>query len=133
MPGSYLKLCSKVHDYLADPRHVCYFQADIKHGYFCIMVYRDDRYIFAFTIPGIGQLQPTRMPQESASAGFTMSELMNILLGPIPEPNPEPSILHSDTSDPPPAIFYMDDIFGGFPSFEAQLSYLCDHFFPRTE
>ena len=32
MPGSHLELSSKVHDYLADPRHQCYFQANVKHG-----------------------------------------------------------------------------------------------------
>ena len=78
------------------------------------------------SIPGIGQLQPTRMPQGSGSAGFTMSELMNILLEPIPEPNPEPSLLHSDSSN-------MDDIFSGFPDFESQFSYLQDHFFPQID
>ena len=94
MPGCYLELMSKVHDYLADPRHKVYFMADIKHGYYNVLLHPDDRHIFAFTIPGIGQLQPTRMPQGSRSAGFTMSELMNITLGPIPPPDPEPSLLH---------------------------------------
>lgn len=42
-----------------------------------------DRYVFAFTISGLGQLQPTRMPQGSRTAGFTMMELMNIPIQPL--------------------------------------------------
>ena len=135
MPGCHLELTSKVHDYLSDPRHNTFFQADIKHAYYSVLVHPEDRHVFAFTLPGIGQLQPTRMPQGSGSAGFTMSELMNIALGPIPEPLPEPSLLHSegDSAQPPPLAFYMDDLFGGYPDFETQFSFLRDHFFPRIE
>lgn len=81
-----MELASKVHDYLADPRHLTFCQFDIKDGYFCVVLHPEDRHYFAFTIPGIGQLQPTRMPQGSRSASFTMSELMNIAMGPIPKP-----------------------------------------------
>src|SRR5215469_630394 len=134
MPGNLLELPSKVHDYLSDPRHKIYFYADIKHGYFAVQVHPDDRYLFAFTIPGIGQLQPTRMPQGTGSAGFTMTELMNIAFGPIPDPYPEPSLLHTD--DPigvPHMVFYMDDLFGGGESFEDLFPFLSYHFLPRIE
>lgn len=133
MPGSYLELMSKVHDYLSDPRHKTFFQADIKHGYFSVVLHPEDRHLFAFTIPGIGQLQPTRMPQGSKSAGFTMSELINITLGPIPEPMPEPSLMHSESPGPPPVVFYVDDIFCGHEDFESQFTFLRDHFFPRIK
>ena len=99
-----------------------------------MVLHPDDRHVFAFTILGIGQLQPTRMPQGSRSASFTMSELMNIAMGPIPEPNSEESLLHASTfTTPPPLVFYMDDLFSGFPDFETQLTFLEHHFLPRIE
>lgn len=133
MPGSYLELMSKVHDYLSDPRHKTFFQADIKHGYFSVVLHPDDRHLFAFTIPGIGQLQPTRMPQGSRSAGFTMSELMNTALRPIPDPDPEPSLMHCESAAPPPIAFYVDDLFCGHEDFDSQFAFLRDYFFPRIE
>ena len=133
IPGSYLELMSKVHNYLSDPRHGTFFQADIRHRYFSIVLHLEDRYLFAFTIPGIGQLQPTQMPQGSCLAGFTMSELMNITLGPILEPNSEPSLMHGEPSEPALIAFYMDDLFSGHPDFESQFAFLRDHFFPRIK
>ncbi|SLM35366.1 hypothetical protein LPUS_04613 [Lasallia pustulata] len=133
MPRSYLELMSKVHNYLSDPRHGTFFQADIKHGYFSIVLHLEDCYLFAFTIPGIGQLRPTRMPQGSRSARFIMSELMNITLGPIPEPNSELSLMHGEPLEPAPIAFYIDDLFSGHPDFESQFAFLCDHFFPQIE
>jgi hypothetical protein len=56
-------------------------QYDIKHAYWSLSVHPDDRHVF---VSGMGQMQPTRMPQGSCSAGFSMAEVMNITLGPIP-------------------------------------------------
>ena len=134
LPGCFLELSSKVHDHLANPRHGCLFMADLKHAYLTVPLHPDDRQYFAFTISGIGQLQPTRMQQGSQSAGFTMTELVYRAFGPIPRPDPEPSLLHSpDPSTPPPLAFYMDDFFGGFQDFEELYAFLRDHFFPRVE
>ena len=134
LPGSHLELSSKVHDHLSNPRHGYLFSADLKHAYLTIPLHKDDRHYFAFTISGIGQLQPKRMQQGSKSAGFTMNELVYRAFGFIPSPNPEPSLLHSDDPAIPPALtFYMDDFFGGFRDFEDQFSFLIDHFFPRID
>ena len=103
-------LSSSVHDYLAHPRHALFFRADMKYGYFGVLLHPDDRHYFAFTVPGYGQLQPTRMPQGSESAAFTVSELVRVAYGAIPAPDPEPSLF--DTGDPPAVRFYMDDLFG---------------------
>ena len=74
------------------------------------------------------------MQQGSMSAGFTLTEVVYKALGFIPPPSPEPSLLHSnDPSIPPPLSTYMDDIFGGFRTFEDMFKFLRDHFFPRTE
>lgn len=59
--------------------------ADLKYGYLVNPMHPEDRKYFAFTIPGMGQFQPTRMEQGSMTAGFTMSELMCRALSPIPE------------------------------------------------
>lgn len=134
LPGAHLELSSKVHDHLSNPRHGCLFTADLKHAYLTIPLHPDDRHYFAFTISGIGQIQPTRMQQGSQSAGFTMTELAYRAFGPIPAPNPEPSLLHSsEPAIPPPLTFYMDDFFGGFRDFEDLFSFLKNHFFPRVE
>ena len=134
MPGTYLELSSKVHDNLANPNHRCFFQADVKHGYFNVILVIEDRHYFAFYIPGIGQLQPIRMPQGSRSAGFTMFELMNIALGPIPAPDAEPSLLYNLEDDDDPfelalLSYYADDIFGGALSAEKLYNFLEQHFF----
>ena len=133
MPGSYLRLASSVHDFLENPRHNTFCQLDLKHGYFCIEVEPEDRHIYAFTIPGIGQLQPTRMPQGSATSGFTMTEVMFIMLGEIPGDVHEPSLLGSSTKDSEGCDFYMDDVFVGQSSFEAQFAFQEEKLFPRIE
>ena len=69
--------------------------ADLKHPYSIIHVHPADRKCFAFTIPGMGQLQPTGMQQGSMTASLTMSELMLRVLGEIPPF--EPSLLQSIT------------------------------------
>ena len=134
LPGSHLELSSKVHDNLSDPRHQCLFAADLKHAYLTIPLHPDDRHYFAFTISGIGQVQPTRMQQGSKSAGFTMTELVYRAFGALPPPIGEPSLLHSsDPANLPILTFYMDDFFGGFRSFDEQYEFLREHFLPRVE
>jgi hypothetical protein len=80
LPSSYLELSTKVHDCLSHPDHGCYMQFDLKHAYWSISVHPDDRHFFAFTMPGMGQLHPTRMLQGTMSAGHSLTELMNIIL-----------------------------------------------------
>ena len=134
LPGTFMELSSKVHDNLSDPRHVCLFAADLKHAYHSIPLHKDDRHFFAFTISGIGQLQPTRMQQGSQSAGFTMTELGHRAFGPLPHPHNEPSFLHSPSLEKlPTLVFYMDDLFGGFSSFQELYDFLREHFLPRIE
>ena len=90
LPGTYMELSSKVHDNLSDPRHHVLFAADLKHAYLTIPLHPEDRHYFAFTISGIGQVQPTRMQQGSQSAPFTMIELVYRAFGALPYPYKEP-------------------------------------------
>ena len=134
LPGTCVELSSKVHDHMSNPSHGNLFKADLKHAYLTIPLHPEDRHYFAFTISGIGQCQPTRMQPGSKSAGFTMTAAVYKAFGFIPPPCPEPSLLHSDDpSVPPPLSFYTDDFFGGFRDFQAQFTFLRDHFFPRIE
>ena len=133
MPESYLELMSKVHDYLSDSRHKTFFQADIKHKYFSVILHSEDHYLFTFTISGIRQLQLTKMPQGSRSAGFIMLKLINIMLGPILKPHLESSLMHGEFSGPASIAFYMNDLFSRHPDFESQFTFLQDHFFPQIE
>ena len=134
LPGTYMELSSKVHDNLADPRHRFLFAADLKHAYLTIPLHPEDRHYFAFTISGIGQVQPTRMQQGSQSAPFTMIELAYRAFGALPHPHNEPSLLHSGSPDDLPVLtFYMDDFFGGFRTFEELYDFLRQHFLPRVE
>lgn len=133
LPGTFQELSSRVHDHLADPRHRALFAADLKHAYFSVLIHPNDRHYFAFTIPGIGQLQPTRMHQGSKSAGFTMTELVYKAFGELPDHN-ESSLLHATSSvDLPPLVCYMDDFFGGFACWQDLYYFLRDHFLPRIE
>ena len=133
MPESQLELSFKVHDHLSDLCHKTFIQTDIKHGYFSVILHSEDWHIFIFTISGIEQLQLTQMSQESCSAGFTMSELMNILLEWISELSSELSLLHEDEGLSPPLTFYMNDIFDRHSDFESQFAFLRNHFFSCIE
>jgi hypothetical protein len=139
MPAYFLKLMSRVHDYLGHLTHKYFLKLDLKHGYWSILVHPADRHYFAFTIPGIGQLQPTRMPQGSCSAGFSFTELMYLVLGLIP-PNQsgtfsgKESIIVSDAENMlPRCTFYVDDIFLGVQTFDEGYDLLADEILPRIE
>ena len=124
MPESYLKLMFKVHNYLSDSRHKTFFQADIKYRYFSVVLHSEDCHLFTFTILGIGQLQSTKMPQKSRSAGFTMLKLINIMLEPILKPHSESFLMHRESSGPALIAFYIDDLFSGHSDFKSQFTFL---------
>ena len=124
MPESHLKLMSKVHDYLLNPQHQMFFQADVKHKYFSVVLHSDDHHLFTFLISGIRQLQLTCIPQGSKSAGFTMFKLMNIVLELILKPYLEFSLMHEEATNTASIAFYMDNLFSSYLSFESQFAFL---------
>lgn len=80
---------------------------------FTIPAHPDNRHVFAFMMPGLGQLQPTRMPQGTSAASFTLNAREGIVFEPIPEPKSEPSLLDEvDYKSLPPLMYGMDDILG---------------------
>jgi hypothetical protein len=140
-PGCYLTLLSECHDYLSHPSHNGYFQLDLKHGYWAVGIFPPHRHYFAFSIPGKRQLQPTRMPQGSHTSSFSFTELMYIVMGPIPRSrraveegydDSEPSLITTASEGTlPKSCFYMDDIMGGFRTFEEAYEFLEQHLLPR--
>ena len=134
----YLKLFFRIHDILFNSFHECFFSADLKHAYFIINLHEDDRPLFAFIISGMKQLQPTRMPQKSKSADFTMTEIINRVFGAIffrDEFDSEPFFFHSVNSFQTSNLcFYMNDFFEKQSAeFFSLYRYLKDHFFFRIE
>ena len=85
------------------------------------------------------------------SASFSITELMHVVLGPIPPVSSslgvsestvsitgadgyEPSLLHAmDSPFVAPTCFYIDDIFFGHSSFEIAFCFLRDHLLLRIE
>jgi hypothetical protein len=105
--------------------------------YWSIGVHPTGRHFFAFFVDGIGQLQPTRMPQGSKSAPFSMNELMLVVFGYIPPldgSGEEPLLLSLFSEDTlPPLKFYFDDIFSGHKSVDEALYFLESELLPRIE
>jgi hypothetical protein len=102
-PGLYIPILADLLKDISDPEigsYSCF--DDLKHAYWCISVHLDDRHQFAFDIDGFPQLQPTRLPQGSRSAAHSFSEMMEVVLGSIPSPNGEPSLIskymHTDNN-----------------------------------
>jgi hypothetical protein len=105
--------------------------------YWSISIHPADRYFFVFFVDRIGQLQPTRMPQGSKSAPFSMNELILVVFGYIPlldGSREEPSLLSSFSEDTLlPLKFYFNDIFGGHKSVDEALYFLESELLPRIE
>lgn len=132
LPGCVPTLLGQVHDSLADPRVGSYSSFDLKHAYWSIPVEPSLRHVFAFSIEGFPQMQPTRMPQGTQSAAFSMTEVVRLAMGPIPSPLPEPSLLHAPLPrEMNPMETYMDDIFLKHTTFEDQWAFVRDHLLPR--
>ena len=132
IPASHIEAATNVHNLLSIPSNNCLFSADIKHGYWVVNVYPDDRHYLAFHIPRIGQVQPIRMSQGARASFFIFNELMNIIFRPISLPQPELLLLNRKTTKNSACFtFYMDDIFETFKTLQKQYIFLHDHYFPR--
>ncbi|POS82100.1 hypothetical protein EPUL_005332, partial [Erysiphe pulchra] len=135
IPGCFVELSSTTHDYMGHPSPRLFHKLDLKHGYWAISVHPDDRKYFAFSIAGIGQLQPTRMPQGSITSMFSFTELIYISLGAIPPTKTfegwDPLLASSTPHSLPQVAFYVDDIFSGFENFDQGYDILENRLLPR--
>jgi len=112
-PGNWMHNQEAVHNFLSNPSYKLYFQFDIKHAYWSVPIHPDDRYLLAFSVPGMGQYQLTRMLQGERSASFTMTELMHIALGAILPLDPEPSLMYGgERPDVQHCSVFIDNGFG---------------------
>ena len=102
---------------------------NIKYNYFSIVLHLNNCHLFAFSISEIEQLQLTQMSQKSQSADFTMSELINITLESISEPQSELSLMHEKLMKSVSIAFYMNNLFSGHSDFESQFAFLQNQFF----
>lgn len=132
-PGNQMQLSREAHGFLSLPTHAVFSQFDLKNGYWAVEIHPDDRHYLAFSVPGIGQLQPTRMAQGARSSSFTMNELGNIAFGGLPGPPIEPSFLHNPRGPEyhPDMTFYIDDLFPAHSSWSEHWTFLQHHFLPR--
>ena len=119
-----------VHDLLSILSHQYLFSADIKYGYCAANVHPNNGHYLAFHVPRIGQIQPTHMLQRAKTSCFIFSELINIVLGPIPSSKPKPSLLHGKTAkDSTSLAFYMNNIFRVFKIYQKQFIFYMIIFF----
>ncbi len=123
-----------MHDNLFDSRHKIFFSTDLKHAYLIISMHSNDRHYFAFFISDIDQVQLTRIQQRSKSADFIMTKLVYRVFESLSSFISESSLLHSiDSSHLFVLVFYMNDFFDEFQSFDDLYEFLRDHFFLRIE
>lgn len=78
--ASYMEAATIMHNFLSILSNQSLFSANINHRYWVVHVYPNNCHYLVFHIPGIGQVQPTRMPQRARTLSFTFNKLMNILL-----------------------------------------------------
>ncbi|KAI0996530.1 hypothetical protein K3495_g11651 [Podosphaera aphanis] len=134
-PGCFVVLSSTTHDFMGHPSHKLFHKLDSKHGYWAISVHLDDRKYFAFSIAGIGQLQPRRMPQGFITSIFSFTELIYIVLRAIPATDNfkrwDSLLASSSPNSLPKVAFYVDDIFSGFEHFDQGYDILENQLLPR--
>lgn len=130
-PGNNMEMSSSTHRFLSAPSHQVFSGFDLKNAYWTIEIHPDDRHYLAFDVPGVGQVQPTRMAQGARSSSFTMNEVGNIAFGEIPPPSPEPSLISGARDSLADMSWYIDDIFAAHDSWETHMRFIEHHLFPR--
>jgi len=109
-------------------RFKLYWWADGANGYWAIPMYWPHAYKTAFSSI-LGQFAYLRMGQGLTGAPHTYAQLKDLVKGPIPEPRGE-CPLAGKTKEFAFMIFFDDDM-GATTSFETQLNFLHDQYFPR--
>jgi len=110
-------------------RFKLYWGADEVNEYWVIPMYHSHAYKTAFSSI-LGQFAYyLRMRQGLTGAPDTYTQLKDLVMGPIPEPLEERP-LSRETEDFA-FMTYFDDDMGATTSFDVQLDFLHDHYFPR--
>lgn len=91
-------------------QHACYISTiDLSAAYHQIPMKEGDRHLTAFTVPGLGLFEFTRMPYGVVGGPATFQQLSDKIIGPGMEPH---------------AFSYLDDIIITTDSFEEHLHWL---------
>lgn len=130
-PANQMEAAERTHEFLCASSHTVFSAWDLKNAYWAASIHPDDRKYFAFHVPGIGQLQPTRMSQGSRTSSFTMNELCYIAFGEIPPPCKEPSLIVPTKSRLQHAGVYIDDIFPAHSTWKEHFAFTINHLLPR--
>ena len=107
-----------------------FFGADAAHSYWGILTHPNDVHKTAFVVPE-GQFAYLRMGQGLTGGVHTYSSFSDVLWGSIPAPDPKPVVvgIHDTYSFMP----FIDDNFGGSPSFDTLAEFLMNIYFPRLD
>ena len=129
IPNAYLmKRIEPVLNNLLQPGLSVYFQANVANRYWAVHSTLEDAYKTTFDTHK-EQHDYLRMGQGIAGAPQTHTRLKAIFSGPIPEPDPEPTL--GNTGIPRAFETFVDDDYGAHASFEDQFRFLREHYFPR--
>jgi hypothetical protein len=126
-PEVRLELQSRVVDTLSNPENETFMSMDFRNAFWTFPINPPHRHFFAFTAPDGQQYAPTVMPQGYSPAPFVCAAGVSLAFGPIPEPDPEPSLIGDNFR------MFQDDGAGGFRTKEDLYVFLRDHFFPRVK
>ena len=121
-----MKRMEPILDELANPQYRYFFSADAAYGFYAVPIYPPHAYKTAFNTI-LGQFYYLRMPMGLTGAPATYARLKDLTFGPIPAPKSEPAV------DPSGMTFkyFVDDDYGGAPSFYQLLTFLHNDYFPR--
>lgn len=119
-----------MHDLQSILFYQCLFLVDIKYGYQAVNKHSDDYHYLAFHLPRIGQVQPNYISQRPKILFFTFNKLISIVFGLILLSQPEFLLFYGITDqDIASLIFYIDDIFRAFKTYQKEYIFLHNHFF----
>ncbi|KAK0511095.1 hypothetical protein JMJ35_006647 [Cladonia borealis] len=130
-PGNHMELNARTHAVLPLPTHNLCSQFGLKKAYCVVKIHPDDRHTLAFSIPGIGRLQPTCMPQAARSSSFTMNEIRHIAFGAVPEQQPKSSLIYNPQPQEPPDMSFYNDIFPDHDLWVRRSNFLSHHLISR--
>jgi hypothetical protein len=115
---------------LMQPRFSMFWWTDAANGYWAVPVWPPHVFKTAFSC-ALGQFAYKRMGQGLTGAPMTYSRLKDLMAGPIPEPHAEPAISGITLDGSAAFEYFVDDDMGAAVSFDDQLRFLHDSYFPR--
>lgn len=126
-----MKLMEPILNDLAKESRRYYFTADAANGYWAVPLLAAHAYKTAFSTV-LGQCCYLRMGMGLSGAPHTYAMLKDITFGPIPQPNPEPSVFEVVKSCPSLAFrYFFDDDYGASDDFDSLYEFLQEWYFPR--